>query len=86
MQSTTNNSMYALQDVPGKRNGLVAMKKISKGTRVLSEEAIITVDESLSSERLRTSICQQVEALSEHQRQAFLSMHNVHPCKNAAEQ
>ncbi|PGH26701.1 hypothetical protein AJ80_01647 [Polytolypa hystricis UAMH7299] len=78
--------MYALQDVPGKRKGLVAMEKISKGTRILSEEAVVTVTESISSERLRTSIRQQVEALSEHQRRAFLSLHNIHPYGNAAEQ
>jgi SET domain len=78
--------MYALQDVPGRGKGLVATGKISKGTRILSEEAVVTVSEPVSSERLRTSICQQVEALSEDQRQAFLSMHNIHPYRNAAEQ
>ncbi|MCJ1382121.1 hypothetical protein MMC17_005233 [Xylographa soralifera] len=86
MQSTIANSMYALQDVPGKGKGLVAIKKIFKGTRILSEEAFITIDEAVSSERLRTSICKQVEALSEHQRRAFLSMHNIHLYKNAVEQ
>ena len=86
MESTTGNSMYALQDVPGRGKGLVAMEKISKGTRILSEEAVITVNGPASSERLRTSIFQQVEALSEHQRRAFLSMYNIHPYKNATEQ
>jgi hypothetical protein len=87
MQSTTGNPMYALQDVPGKGKGLVAIEKISKGTRILSEELIITVPRNEpDSERLRTSICQQVDALSEHQRRAFLSMHNIHPYRNAAEQ
>ncbi|KAL5350928.1 hypothetical protein ACLOAV_004501 [Pseudogymnoascus australis] len=86
VQSTTVNPIYALQDVPGRGKGLVAMEKISKGTRILSEEAVVTVTEPASSERLRTSICQQIAALSKHQRQAFLSMHNIHPYKNAAEQ
>ena len=86
VQSTTGNSMYALQDVPGKGKGLVAIEKISKGTRILSEEAVVTVSESVGSERLRTSICKQVEALSENQRRDFLSMHNIHPYRNAAEQ
>jgi hypothetical protein len=88
MQSTvTSNPMYALQDVPGKGKGLVAIKKITKGTRILSEEPAITVayDEP-DTEQLRTSICQQVDALSEDKRQAFLSMHNIHPYSNAAEQ
>jgi SET domain len=86
MQSTMGNPTYAFQDMPGKGKGLVAIEKISKGTRILSEEAVVTVNEPVSSERLRVSICQQVEALSEHQRRAFLSMHNIHPYKNAAEQ
>ncbi|KAF4629215.1 hypothetical protein G7Y89_g8932 [Cudoniella acicularis] len=87
MQSTTGNPIYALQDVPGKGKGLVAIENISKGTRILSEEPIITVPRNEPvSERLRTSICQQVDALSEHQRRAFLSMHNIHPYGNAAEQ
>jgi hypothetical protein len=86
LQSTTGNSMYALQDVPGKGKGLVAIEKISKGMRILSEEAVVTVSESVGSERLRTSICKQVEALGENQRRDFLSMHNIHPYRNAAEQ
>ncbi|KAL5379234.1 hypothetical protein PMIN02_010995 [Paraphaeosphaeria minitans] len=85
-QSTTVDSIYALQDVPGRGKGLVAREKISKGTRILSEEAVVTVSESVGSERLRTSICKQVEALSENQRRDFLSMHNIHPYRNAAEQ
>lgn len=87
MQSTTGNLMYALQDVPGKGKGLVAIEKISKGTRILCEEPIITVPcNEPAAERLRTSICQQVDALSEHQRRAFLSMHNIHAYGNVAEQ
>ncbi|MCJ1269911.1 hypothetical protein MMC22_009804 [Lobaria immixta] len=79
--------MYALRVVPGKGKGLVATEKISKGTRILSEEPIITVPPyGPDSEQLRTSIYQQVDALSEHQRRAFLSMHNLHAYRNAAEQ
>lgn len=86
-QNTTGNTMYAIQDVLGKGKGLVATENISEGTRILCEEPIITVprDEQVT-ERLRTSVCQQVDALSEHQRRAFLSMHNIHPYENAAEQ
>ncbi|KAI9862945.1 MAG: hypothetical protein M1813_004118 [Trichoglossum hirsutum] len=70
IQSATVNSIYALQDVPGRGKGLVAMEKISKGTRILSEEAVVTVSEAVSSERLRASICQQVEAVSAPYRQS----------------
>jgi molybdate-binding protein len=65
-QSTTVDSIYSLQDVPGTGKGLVAREKISKGTRILSEEAVVTVRESVGSERLRTSICKQIEARSEN--------------------
>ncbi|KAI1302032.1 hypothetical protein F5Y03DRAFT_362542 [Xylaria venustula] len=78
--------MYALQDVPGKGKGLVANRKIVKGTRILSEEPIITVAHNeMDSERLQISIYQQVASLNEQQQQAFLSMHNIHPYEDAAE-
>ena len=87
MQSTTGNPMYALRDVPGKGKGLIAIENISKGTRILSEEPIITIPyNEQASEQLQIFICQQVNALSEHQRRAFLSMHNIHAYRNAAEQ
>ncbi|KAI0528336.1 heterokaryon incompatibility protein-domain-containing protein [Xylaria digitata] len=77
--------MCALQDVPGKGKGLVAIEKISKGTRILSEEPIITIARNgMNSERLQISIYQQVASLSEHQQRAFLSMHNIHPYEDAA--
>ncbi|KAF8852703.1 SET domain-containing protein [Acephala macrosclerotiorum] len=86
MQSATGNSMYALQDVPGKGKGLVAIKNISKGTRILSEEPIITIPRNeMNIERQQISIYQQVATLNERQQRAFLSMHNIHPFKNAAE-
>jgi hypothetical protein len=78
--------MYVLRDVPRKRKSLVAIEKISKGTRILFEEPIIIVPRNKpDSERLRTSIYQQVDALSDYQRRAFLSMYNIHAYENAAE-
>jgi len=71
--------MYTLQEVPGKGKGLVARRKIPKGTRILSEEPIVRVPEAvLHSQALTPSIRRQVDALSPEQRQAFLSMHNIH--------
>jgi hypothetical protein len=78
--------MYTLQDMPGKGKGLVAIEKITKGTRILSKEAVVTVSKSVGSERLRTSICKQVKALGENQRRDFLSMHNIHPYRNTTKQ
>jgi len=78
--------MFTLQDVPGKGKGLVAITEISKGTRILSEEPIIVIPENtLNTEQLHKSICQQVATLREQQQRAFLSMTNIHPYKNDAE-
>lgn len=87
MQSTTIViPMYALQDVPGKGKGLVAIENIPKGTRILSEEPIIVLPEGeRDCQRQRTSIRQQVDALSAIKRQAFLCMHNVQAYKNDSE-
>ena len=71
--------MYTLREVPGKGIGLVATRMIPMGTRILSEEPIIRVPEAApDTQALRASICKQVDALTVDQRQAFLSMHNIH--------
>jgi len=78
--------MYTLQDVPGKGKGLVATKKIAKSTRILSEEPIIIIPGNrLNMEQLKISISQQVASLSEHQHRTLLSLHNIHPHRDAAE-
>lgn len=71
--------MYALQEVPGKGKGLVATRKIPRGTRILCEEPIIRIPEVvLDSQTLPTTIRRQVDALAPAQQQAFLSMHNIY--------
>lgn len=87
MQNTTSSRLYVVRTVPGKGNGLVATETIRKGTRILCEEPIITLPQvaPLDHPQLLTSISQQVDGLSEHQRDIFLSMHNIHPYSNAAE-
>ncbi|KAJ5742587.1 SET domain-containing protein [Penicillium nucicola] len=81
--------MYELKDVPGKGKGLVATIKVRQGTRILCEEAIIRVPhnyDQLGNKKLQRHMCQQVNALTEQQRLAFLSLHNIYPYKNPAEQ
>jgi hypothetical protein len=85
MSSLASDRIYTLQDAPGKGKGLVAKEKISKGTRILSEEPIIIISNCLNIVQRQIPIYQQVAALSEHQRRTFLSMHNIHPHRNAAE-
>jgi hypothetical protein len=80
-------SMYTLRDVPGKGLGLVANETIPKGTRILEERPTITTPEGQrSDEWLKTHISEQVDSLDEHQRQSFLSMHNLYPYKDTREQ
>jgi hypothetical protein len=71
--------MYALQEVLGKGKGLVATRKIHRGTRILSEDPIVRVPEAvLGRQTLPAFIRRQVDALTADQRQAFLSMHNIY--------
>jgi hypothetical protein len=80
MSSSANDLMYALQEVPGKGEGLVATRKIP----MLSEESIVRVPEAmLDSQTLLAPIRRQVDALTPNQRRAFLCMHNIH-ADNAA--
>ncbi|GMG22261.1 unnamed protein product [Aspergillus oryzae] len=81
--------MYDLKDVPSKGKGLVATRSIPHGTRILCEEAIIHIPHSHNqwgSKKLQSYVREQVNALTEQQRQAFLSLHNIYPYKNPMEQ
>ncbi|KAG6292098.1 hypothetical protein E4U09_003556 [Claviceps aff. purpurea] len=80
--SAAETSMYALQDVPGKGKGLVATRHIPRGTRILAEKALISVPKGMYSGKRDELIRQQVEALTNDQRDAFLSMRNIHPFEN----
>lgn len=85
MSTPTTELMYAIQDVPGKGKGLVATQFIPMGTRILSEKPILRVPEDKpDSQALRESLSRQVDALTQDQRQAFLSMHNIHTDESAS--
>lgn len=88
-KSGTKVNMYELKDIPGKGKGLVATIKVPQGTRILCEEPVIRVPRShdqLGNKKLQRYIYQQVDELTEQQRQAFLSLHNIYPYKNPTEQ
>ncbi|KAF5875110.1 putative set domain-containing protein 5 protein [Botrytis fragariae] len=79
MSSSVLEPMYAIQEVPGKGKGLVAIRTIPMGTCILAEEPIIRIPEDASDTAvLRASVRKQVEALTTNKRQAFLSMHNIY--------
>ncbi|KAI6747647.1 hypothetical protein HG530_015755 [Fusarium avenaceum] len=80
MSSLADKEMVILREVPGKGEGLIASRKILKGTRILSEEPIIRVPEDTpDNPALRASIRRQVDALTSDQRRAFLAMCNIYP-------
>jgi hypothetical protein len=81
--------MYDLKDVPTKGKGLVATRKLPQGMMILCEKAIIHLPYShdrLGHEKLQRYVCEQVNALTEHQQQGFLSLHNIYPYKNPVKQ
>ncbi|XMA20791.1 hypothetical protein WAI453_013582 [Rhynchosporium graminicola] len=82
MTNSTAGPMYALQNVSSKGRGLVATRKISMGTRILSEEPIIRVTEAdeamFDSQTQLLSIHEQVDALTPADRSAFLSLYNIY--------
>ncbi|RBR26233.1 uncharacterized protein FIESC28_01016 [Fusarium coffeatum] len=66
-----------IQDIPGKGLGLVAAARIPKGTRVLSEAPLLELSRNVRSmEHLRLDLADKLAALSEEQRQAYLSLQN----------
>jgi len=79
MSSLGSGPIYAIQEVLGKGKGLIATRKIPRGTRILSEEPIIRVPEAvLDGHTLTASIHRQVDALTPEKREAFFSMHNIY--------
>ncbi|KAG6154518.1 hypothetical protein E4U51_008644 [Claviceps purpurea] len=86
--SPMDESLYVLHDIPGKGKGLVATRDIPKGTRIIAEQALFTIPgwDALSLEEQKISICQQMDALSDDQRDTFMSLHNALPFDNAPEQ
>ncbi|OAF98576.1 SET domain-containing protein [Paraphaeosphaeria sporulosa] len=75
----TPEKIYAVEHIPGKGRGVVALTDITKGTRVMSEKPIITISQNITSiQQLRTCILDQVSSLSKYDRQEFFSMANVY--------
>ncbi|KAM0269036.1 hypothetical protein ACHAQH_009853 [Verticillium albo-atrum] len=73
-----SDKVYALQDVPGKGLGLVAVTKIIKGTRIFSESPLLRVPRSTNSKkRAGKSLAKDISTLSDDERQAFFSLYNA---------
>ncbi|KAH6977417.1 hypothetical protein BKA56DRAFT_674232 [Ilyonectria sp. MPI-CAGE-AT-0026] len=79
MASLAGDPMYTLQEIPGKGKGLVATRRIAKGTRILSEEPLIRVPTGdHNRQAFHELIRKKVDALTPDQQQSFLSLHNMH--------
>ena len=78
MSAMSTGKLYLLQEIRGKGLGVIAAAKISKGTRILSESALLRVPRSTDSKKqVGKALAKAISALNEDQRQAFLSLHNA---------
>ncbi|KAF2010835.1 SET domain-containing protein [Aaosphaeria arxii CBS 175.79] len=85
MGTTSSLPMYSVEDVPGKGKGLIALKDIPVGARIVSETPFLTSGLGVANlEQLQIQVYQQVSSLSESQQQAFLSLHNIYPYISSA--
>ncbi|KAF2703701.1 hypothetical protein K504DRAFT_443597 [Pleomassaria siparia CBS 279.74] len=87
MGGTWSQPIYStVEDVPGKCKGLIATTDIPRGTRIMSEKPVITLEHHHADmEQQQIRIHQQVASLSKKQRQEFLSMQNIYPYTNSTE-
>ncbi|KAK3669538.1 hypothetical protein LTR78_010592 [Recurvomyces mirabilis] len=70
---------YAVRPVHSKGQGLVAMSKIRKGTRILAEAPILKVPRHASDlQAVSSIIVKQLRTLSRDQQTAFFELHNAH--------
>jgi hypothetical protein len=87
IQNKEATKAFAVQDVPGRGKGIISTMPIPRGTRILCEEPLVINRPGQSApKQLLDPIHRQVDALSKEQREAFLSLHNIHPYMDAKEQ
>ncbi|KAG6090851.1 hypothetical protein E4U30_007881 [Claviceps sp. LM220 group G6] len=73
---SADGHMHALRDIPGKGKGLVATREIPKGTRILSEQPLLTLPDNVPAEEVPDLLCRQWVSVNIDQRTAYLSLHN----------
>ena len=77
----TTSEFYEIQSIRGKGKGLVALKDIERGKRILCEPALLTTEYISSVSQLESTISSKLKCLSEAQEQEFLSLYNNFPGK-----
>ncbi|KAH7091539.1 hypothetical protein FB567DRAFT_558400 [Paraphoma chrysanthemicola] len=70
---------YEVRAIPGKGQGLVAIRDLFRGTRILSERPLFTVPRDTRSLQVaKKAVLRNLKSLSDEQRKAFYRLHNAH--------
>ncbi|KAI1773180.1 hypothetical protein F4818DRAFT_423497 [Hypoxylon cercidicola] len=72
------SDLFEVQQIPVKGRGLIALRDIAKGTRIIRESPLLIV-RSMPQPALEGSLAAKLKALSKEQQRQFLSLHNNHP-------
>jgi len=68
---------YVVRSIPKEGQGLIATQTFPKGTRILSEKPIFTISgRGYNLDLINQRIANELKQVSEHNRRAFLSLHN----------
>ena len=71
--------LFEIQTIPGKGQGLVACFNIAKGTRILSENPLLTTSNLSPISLMESNIAMKLKSLPKTQQRQFLSLHNNFP-------
>ncbi|KAI1396977.1 SET domain-containing protein [Hypoxylon fuscum] len=71
-------TLFEIQQIPGKGRGLLATSDIAKGTRIVSEKPLFTIN-SMAQPTLEEVLAKKLKALPKEQQRQFLSLHNNFP-------
>ncbi|KAI1630600.1 SET domain-containing protein [Biscogniauxia mediterranea] len=69
-------ALFSMTDIPGRGKGLVARTNIPKGTCILCEKPLFTVNGPMPPDALETFVVSKLASLSREEQRQFLSLHN----------
>lgn len=81
-QQPAHDPMYEVVDIPGKGKGLIALRDIPRGTRILFEEPLFFLPD-MPRDLLSEAVAAGLKTLSKDEQRQFLSLHNNFPGKGA---
>ena len=73
-----DNQFCKPQPLPGKGFGLVAKRKIHKGSRILAEVPLLTYPKDGPNDTVSLIIAMKLKRLSKEEQRAFFALHNCH--------